>query len=117
MKRAHYMTKPTGRKPMRIGALLLKEMPYKDGWIVDITWRGADTPSGRGHKQKNNWRLAEKFAADENKRIDELKEKGAGRYTGNDAMDSFLKRRTQLANTKDSGMSPDTLRHNRNTIE
>lgn len=116
MKRAT-MTKPTGRVPRKIGAIVLKEVPYKDGWLVDLTWRGAQTPSGRGHKTFPNWPHAEQFTAKENKRLDELKEKGAGRYKFNDAADSFIKRRTQLANAKDRGFSPDTLRQYRIVVE
>jgi integrase len=108
-----FIAKPTGRKPMRVGALLLKEVPYKAEWRIQATWRDP-------HRRKqwfNNWRHAEEFAQRENKRLDELKEKGAGRYTFNDAADSFLKRREQLVRAKDRSFSPDTLRHYRIVVD
>lgn len=118
MKRSYRMTKPTGRKPTQIGALHLKEVPYKDGWIVDITWRGANTKSGRGHKTFNNWRHAEEFAAKENKRIELLKEKGDGRYTLNDAADSYLKERERLSKSKEnSGCTRDSFYVTQGVIE
>lgn len=109
-KRRAKMTKPSGRKPMRIGAVLLKEVPYKNEWPIDLTWRGdPEIPSGRGHKRLHNWRHAEEFAARVNKRLDDLREKGAGRYKYNDVLDDFLKKCEQLSQAKNRGMSPDTL--------
>ena len=106
MKRVRTITKPTGRKPMRLGAILLKEVPYKaDDWRVQATWRDPD----RKKKWFNNWRHAEEFAAKENKRLDELKEKGAGRYTVNDAAESFLTRCRQRAKSKDKTLGLGTL--------
>src|SRR5262245_59650035 len=115
MKRAHFMTKPTGRMKKEIGAITLKELPYKNkgilrGYIVDVTWRGADTPSGRGHKTFPNWPHAEEFARKKDKQLEELKEKGAGRYTFNDAADSYLKECERLSKAKDNtGCTLDTF--------
>ena len=104
MKRAK-ITKPSGRKPMRIGAILLKEVPYKDEWRIDLTWRDPGKPPGkeRCHRTRRNWRHAEEFAAKENKRLELLKEKGAGRHTFNDAADSYIKKYEDRSKAKDSG--------------
>jgi integrase len=99
------ITKPSNRKPMRIGAFLLKEVPYKDEYRVQATWRDPD----RRKAWFNNWRAAEEFAETENKRLEVLKERGAGSYTFNDAADSFIKRCKQRTTAKDRTLTPDTL--------
>lgn len=104
----HAMTKPTGRKPMRVGAVLLKEVPYQNEWRIQATWRDPD----RKKKWFNNWRHAEEFAAKENKRLELLKEKGAGRYTFNDAAGSYLEWSERRSKAKDNtGISLDTLKN------
>jgi integrase len=106
MKRVR-ITKPTGRKPMRIGAILLKEVPYQNEWRIQATWRDPD----RKKKWFNNWRHAEEFAAKENKRLDVLKERGADRFTGNDACDSYIKKYEDRSQAKDNsgGCTLDTF--------
>jgi integrase len=99
------ITKPTGRKPMRLGALLLKEVSYKDEWRIQATWRDP----ARRKRWFNNWRAAEEFAQKENKRLDVIKERGAGRFTFNDAADSYLKRCEQRVHAKNRDLTPDSL--------
>src|SRR6266478_3764626 len=100
------ITKPTGRKPMRLGALLLKEVSYKDEWRIQATWRDP----ARRKRWFNNWRAAEEFAQKENKRLDVIKERGAGRFIFNDAADSYLKRCEQRVHAKNNrDLTPDSL--------
>src|SRR5262245_40151397 len=107
LKGVRAMTKPTGRKPMRVGAILLKEVPYKDEWRIQATWRDLSRQKLRRKQWFNNWRHAEEVAAKESKRLDVIKEKGAGRYTFNDAADSLLKRCEQRVKAKDPTMTLD----------
>ena len=110
MMKSKSMTKPSGRKPMRIGAILLKELPYKDEWRIDLTWRDpARGKSGRGHQTFHNWRHAEEFAVRENARLEILKEQGAGRYTVNDAAESLRKRCEQRVKSKDKTLGKETF--------
>ena len=86
------MKRPANRKPMRVGPILLKEVPYKrtgvkvarDEWRVEATWK-----EGRGRKKKwlLNWRAAECFAAAQNQTLKPGKDKGA--FTFNDAADAM----------------------------
>jgi integrase len=113
MKRVPLMTKPTGRVPKSIGAILLKEVPYQNEWRIQATWRDPD----RKKKWFNNWRHAEEFAAKENRRLDELKEKGAGRFTFNDAAESFRKRCEQRTKSKDRTLGLETFQRYDQLVE
>jgi integrase len=98
------MKKPTGRKPMRIGACLLKEVPYKGEYRVEITWRNPD----RRKRWENNWRAAEDFARAEDRRLEIAKENPGNRHTFNDAADSYTKKCERRVLADD--LSPDTWR-------
>jgi integrase len=114
MKRVRTITKRTGRKSMRVGAILIKEVAYTpDDWRVQATWRNP----ARKKKWFNNWRAAEEFARKEDARLVAMKEKGAGRYTFDDAADSYIKACEQRQRAKDSDLGLDTLEVYRSEIE
>jgi hypothetical protein len=71
------MKKPTNRKPMRIGALLLREVAYKNEYRIEITWRDP----ARRKKWENNWRAAEDFARAQNSRLEITKATPGNRHT------------------------------------
>lgn len=69
------MKKANNRAPKSIGAILLKEVPYKSEWRVQATWK--DPPAlrkpgsdGRRKEWLSNWRAAEAFAEEQNKKIE-----------------------------------------------
>lgn len=106
-KRIRPINRPSGRKPMRIGGVLLKEVPYKDEWRIQATWRDPSKVKPRGKKWFKNWRAAEQFANQESKRLDVIKERSVGRFTGSDACDSYLKRCNQRV--KNGSLTLDTF--------
>jgi len=115
------ITKPTGPKEKWIGAIHIKWVQYKpDDWRLEAKWRDPGKPPGKERCKQwfYNWRHAEEFAAKENKRLDELKEKGAGRFTVGDALNSYLKEREALSKRKDNkGCTRDTFNDLQTIIE
>ena len=88
--------------------------PAEGGAVQKRMANPGDMARSRTARKKwfNNWRHAEEFAAKENKRLELLKEKGAGRYTFNDAADSYIKEREHRSKAKDNtGMHARHVHH------
>jgi integrase len=91
---------------MRVGAVLIKEVPYKragvsvtrDEYRVEATWK-----EGRARKKKwlMNWRAAEEFAAEQNKRLEATK--GRVAFTFDDAAEAWLKQQELRVRAGDLG--------------
>jgi integrase len=97
------MKKPTRRKPMRVGAVLLKEVPYKDQWRVEATWRDPE----RRKRWLANWRQAEEFAREQDQRLEAAKSKTD--LTFDDASDAWIRWCEQRARAKDPDISLNTV--------
>jgi integrase len=101
---------------MRVGAVLLKEVPYKragvsvtrDEYRVEATWK-----EGRTRKKKwlMNWRAAEEFAAEQNKTLEAIK--GRGAFTFNEAADAWLKQQEQRARSRSPDLTQGVLANRR----
>ena len=96
---------PINRKPMRVGAILLKEVPYKragvsvtrDEYRVEATWK-----EGRTRKKKwlMNWRAAEQFAEEQNKALEASKRRTAATF--DDAAESWIQQAGSAHQVEDS---------------
>ena len=106
------MRKASNRAPKKLGAILLKEVPYKDEFRVQATWK--DPPAirkpgsdGRRKEWCPNWRAAEEFAAEQNRKIEAANGKTA--YTFNDAADAWIQHCEQRVRAKQPDMTERTV--------
>jgi integrase len=110
------MRKPTNRKPIRVGAILLKEVPYKragvsvtrDEYRVEATWK-----EGRTRKKKwlMNWRAAEQFAEEHNKALEASKGKTAATF--DDAAESWIQQQEARTRSKTPDLTLGVLTNRR----
>jgi hypothetical protein len=99
------MKKPTNRAPKKIGDVLLKEVAYKGEWRVEATWREG---SQRRKRWFGNWRHAEEFAGEENKRLEATK--GQTAFTFADAATAWIQWCERRARAKDPDISLNTIK-------